>query len=182
MNDKLKRLLLYYTISGLLFAAVLSGVVLVEKFRGPAYDTADKLRGVKTDLLRMKAAVADMDSVMRDLKAALPQDFGSRLPEGLVLIRLDDLKRRFKGAEIIAKNFEEKGGEMSLPVSIKAKMDDYTAFVNNVGYLQSLSFPYFQIKNITILQAGEKGPPAVLYNIEGVFRMPLEDRKTEGKK
>ena len=176
----MKRLLLYYTISGLLFAAVLSGVVIVEKFRGPVYDTAGKLRGVKTDLLRMKGAVADMGSVMRDLKAALPQDFGSRLPEGLVLIRLDDIKRRFKGAEIIAKNFEEKGGEMSLPVSIKAKMDDYTVFVNNVGYLQLLSFPFFQIKNITISQSDEKGPPAVLYNIEGIFRMPIANRQTAG--
>jgi len=176
----MKRLLLYYTISGLLFAAVLSGVVLVEKFRGPVYDTAGKLRGVKTDLLRMKGAVADMGSVMRDLKAALPQDFGSRLPEGLVLVRLDDIKRRIKGADIIVKNFEQKGEEISLPVSIKAKMDDYTVFVNNVGYLQSLSFPYFQIKNIMILQSGGKSPPAVLYNIEGIFRMPLTNLKPAG--
>ena len=182
MNDKLKRLLVYYTISGLFFAVVLSAVILVEKFRGPVYETADKLQRVKTDLIRMKGAAADMDSVIRDLKTQLPQDFGSRLPEGQVLIRLDDIRRRIKGAEIIVKNFEEKGDELDLPVNIKAKMDDYTIFVNNIGYLQSLSFPYFRINNIIISQSSGKGPPAVIYDIEGMFSMPLLNRKPAGGK
>lgn len=182
MNEKLKKLMVYYTISGLLCAAVLSAVILAEKYRGSVHDTADKLRGIKTDLIRMKGAVHDMDSAIHDLKTIIPLDLNSRLPEGLVLVRLDDIRRRIKGAEIVVTNFEEKGSEKDLPVTIKGTMADYTLFVNNVGYLQALSFPYFQINAIRILQSVEKGTPAVLYNIEGIFRMPLANPQSAGDK
>jgi len=57
-------------------------------------------------------------------------------------------------------------------VNIKAPMKDYTAFVNNISYLQSLKFPVFSINSISIAQLQSKEELSPLYEINGAFRLP----------
>jgi len=76
-----------------------------------------------------------------------------------------------KGADITVTNFADKAGEITLPVNIRIPVDDYAVLVNNIGYLQSLNFPYLAVNNIVIVKVG--GPSgAIICKIDGSLRMP----------
>lgn len=170
MEGILKRLFIYYIISGILFLIALTGVVISKKYSDSLYDTLNKLQAVKLNIIRMKDAEDYIIQTISEARSVVPSDLGARSPEECIFISLDELKSRIKNADISVTNMEYKGDEVSLPVTIKATVvgKDYASFVNNLGYLQSLSFPFFSISNISISQSEDK--TAVLYEIKGTLK------------
>lgn len=170
----MKRTLSYYIISGVLFLMVLAGVIISKRYSDSLLDTQKKLETVKINLMSMKDAQVDMEKTIADLKAIVPSDFASRTPEEHIFIGLDELKFRMKDAEIVVTNMEYKGEEVSLPVTIKSSISgkaagkDYASFMNDIGYLQSMGFPFFYISSISMSQSQDKA--SVSYEIKGALK------------
>ncbi len=171
MNEILKRFSAYYLLSGMLFVLVLSGIIMLGKYEDALVATASTLQKARGNLMRTREAGSHVNSLLMDMKMLLP-DSVSDNPERLVLKGLDEMKSRLKDAEITITNIEYKGDEIILPVHMKARMKDYAAFVNMVGYLQSMRFPFFIINTVSLAHAQDKEIGAVLYEIKGELRGP----------
>jgi hypothetical protein len=169
MEKRLKRLVFYYIVSGLFFIMLMSGSIVLKKYNESASNTLNKLHSVKANLMKMENAIKDMDAEISEIKKIIPHDFRMRTPEEFIFIGLDELKSKIKEAEIAVTNMEYKGEEVNLPVTIKAALKDYVSFVNNIGYLQSMRFPFFSISHISISKSQDK--TQVLYEIKGNLRM-----------
>ncbi|MBA4348652.1 MAG: hypothetical protein C0415_01490 [Thermodesulfovibrio sp.] len=170
-SAKLKRLLIYYIAVGVLSACVLSGIIILKKYEDSFSDTVKKLQTVKKNFARTGDIIKDMDLSTSAIKVVIPSDFTSKAPEDLIFIGLDDIKSRFGDAEISITNLEYRGEEVSLPVNIKGGMKDYITLVNNCGYLQSMSFPFFSIGSISLSQVQGKGSVSVVYEISGTLKI-----------
>jgi len=177
----LRRSLSYYAISGVLFLMVLTGVVISKQYSDSLSNTRKKLQAARSNLISMKDAQIDMEKTIAESKEIIPSDFASKSPEERIFIGLDELKYRMKNAEIVVTNIEYKGDEVSLPVTIKSSISsktaakDYAAFVNNIGYLQSMGFPFFYIGSISMVQSQDRA--SVSYEIKGTLKMiKIEDR------
>jgi hypothetical protein len=108
----------------------------------------------------------------------LSPDFDTHLPEEFILMSLDDLKIRMDDADITITKIEDKGSEVQLPVTIKSPLRDYTAMVNQVGYLQSLRFPFFAISGVKISKSGEKANVQTAFEITGALKYPKTGLQT----
>jgi hypothetical protein len=75
-------------------------------------------------------------------------------------------------------NIEDKGNEIQLPVNIKGPLRDYTTMVNQVGYLQSLKFPFFAINGIKISKSDVQAKSLTTFEIAGVLKFPKTDSQT----
>jgi hypothetical protein len=76
-----------------------------------------------------------------------------------------------KNADIMVDNFEKKGNETALPVALTGMVHDYTAFINHIGYLQSLISPFFYINSVSISNLSDEKGALVNFEIKGTFRM-----------
>lgn len=174
MNNRSNRLFLCYVISGVIFIAILSANIVLKKYGDSLSDALKKLDTVRSNLTGMKDAQAGIDRTITRVNALVPSDIALKTPEERIFTTLDELKNRMRGAEITITNIEYDGAEVILPVTIKGTMAgktisrDYTQFVNNVGYLQSLSFPFFFIGSINMSQSQDK--TSVLYEIKGSLK------------
>lgn len=170
----MKRSLSYYIISGILFLTVLAGVIISKRYNDSLSDTQKKLQMVMMNLVSMKDAQADMEKTIADLKAIVPSDFASKTPEESIFISLDKLKVKMKNAEIVVTSIEYKDDEVSLPVTIKSSISGkaagkgYASFMNDIGYLQSMVFPFFYISSVSITQSQDKA--SVSYEIKGALK------------
>lgn len=170
----MKKSFAYYIISGILFLMVLTGVIISKRYSDSLFDTQKKLLAARSNLISMKDAQVDMGKTIADLKAVVPSDFASMTPEERIFTRLDELKSRLKNAEIIVTNMDYKGDEVSLPVTIKFSISgkaagkNYASFVNDIGYLQSVSFPFFSISSISMVQSQDRA--SISYEIKGALK------------
>ncbi|MBF0505611.1 MAG: hypothetical protein HQL09_02145 [Nitrospirae bacterium] len=162
-----------YLASGLVFTIIMSSVVLCNRYGDSIAATVDVLQKAKLNLMNVRDVGRAVDSALSGVKAALPSNILSGTPEESLFAGLDDLKSRMKDADVTVDNTEQKSDEIRLPVQIRSDMKNYTDFVNTVGYLQSLRFPFFSITNISLTQMQEKKEWAsVRYEIKGALRMP----------
>ncbi len=167
-----KKLFLYYIVSGLIFALSLSAIIISKKYSNSLSNALYELQRCKINLFKMRDAINDMEIIASTMGELIPNDSSAKKPEIQISMKLDELKSRITEAEITVANMEYKEDEISLPVNIKAPMKDYTAFVNNISYLQSLKFPVFSLNSISIAQLQSKEALSPLYEINGAFRLP----------
>ena len=172
MDLTVKKLFLYYVVSGLIFAFSLSAIIISKKYSNSLSNTLYELQRCKINLFKMRDAINDMEIIASTTGELIPNDSSAKKPEIQISAKLDELKSRITEAEITVANMEYKEDAISLPVNIKAPMKDYTAFVNNISYLQSLKFPVFSINSISIAQLQSKEELSPLYEINGAFRLP----------
>jgi hypothetical protein len=179
---RLKKTVTYHLIAGIALSAVIITLILLSKYENSLLDAIGRFELIRVHAFQMKQAAADMDSLMKKVSAMLPPDYNSKNHRELLLLALDDIKTTFKGSEIIVTRLDEKTGELFLPVTIKFHFDNYSMLVSRIGYLQSMKFPQFTIKNILIERTEDKQIGAILLcKIEGLLKMPAESLK-DGKK
>jgi hypothetical protein len=171
IDSKLKRLFLYYLLSGILFIGVLSSGILLDRYLHSLHETSSKLKNLKISLIKMRDATSDLRKCLSTVKTIIPYDLSKDSPEKLILFSLDALKMLMKDAEIAISEIEYKETEVNLPVTISGVAGDYSAIVNNVGYLESMKFPFFTITNLSIKKSDEPGKRFVVYEIKGVLRV-----------
>jgi len=168
----------YHIITGIVLSVAIILAVALNRYENSFLDATGRFDLIRINAVRVKQSIAEMDSAMKKIRAMLPPDYDSRTHRELVLLALDDIKINFKGSEITVTNFEEKDGEISLPVNIKTPVDNYTVLVKRTGYLQSLRFPHFVIKGLTIEKASDK-EGVIILKIEGSLKMPIERLRTD---
>lgn len=174
---ELRKAISHYIIAGIILSIAIILMVVLNRYEDSLLDAVGRLDLININAVRIKQSIAEMDSVMKRIRAMLPPDYDSRTHRELLLLALDDIKINFKGSEITVTNFEERDGEISLPVNIKTQIDNYAALVRRVGYLQSPSFPHFVIKGLTIEKASDK-EGVIILRIEGSLKIPLEKLRT----
>lgn len=174
---ELKRPVTFHLIAGIVLSAIIVSVIVLAKYEKSLSDTTKRSGLIRTNALKVEQAVIDTDSAMRKIDGLLPSYYHSRSHKEIMLLALDGIKTAIKGADITVTNFDERGGEIILPVNISIPVDSYLHLVSNIGYLQSMNFPFFAIKNIVIEKAAGKPSDAILCKIEGSLRMPAKKVK-----
>jgi len=147
--------------------------------------TLNSLAKLRSSLIRIRDFTADMKKTIAASNSVIPSYYFVDTPEKSLLMSLDTLKTTMPNTEIIVSGFVTKEGEMSLPVTIRGFISDYSTFINNIGRLQSMKFPFFSIQNLvmkkTAITASEKKSEKqrVAYEIIGELRLPKETQTTE---
>jgi hypothetical protein len=185
VKGKLGRYFTFYIVSAAVLLVVVVAVVILNGYRASLKDTLRGLEAGKKNIIAMKAATDAMKTSLSGLAGKVPQDLLKGPAEKLLYVGLDGLKGKMKDAEVSMGEIQSIGEEATLPVTIKGMVLDYTALVNTVGDLQSLRFPFFGIKSVS-LQADANAARPVTYEIVGALRAPKgiqepqEPKKTGG--
>lgn len=177
-DKKLRKLFAVYAIVSALFLAILiTGIVLRDYAR--SYDeTVKNLEHIRSGLVRIEGATRDIKSSIVTVEKTVPLRLFSESPQRQLLSGLDDLKGNMKYASIHIAEIGTQDNRIALPVTIRGVMTDYSLFVNDIGKLQAMSFPFVNILGIQIRKeeaaakqepgpAGRKLPDRVIYEITG---------------
>lgn len=170
---KLRNATTVHLLAGVLLSVVIVFAILVNKYEQSLLNTVKAFEDIRINAFKMKKTIDDMDSVIKRIDTLLPPDYYLRSHRELMFLAVGDINVTLRGSEVTVADFSEDAGEISLPVNIKFPVDSYALLVNRLGYLQSMNFPYFVIKNITI----ERSLNALMCNLEGSLRMPSEKLK-----
>ncbi|MBN1613973.1 MAG: hypothetical protein JW950_05860 [Deltaproteobacteria bacterium] len=171
MDVRLKRLFVYYVLAVVCVALILSAIIITGKYAAVLSDTLAKYETIKNNALLMKRADKDIQAQITQVQSMLPGVFTPELAEGAIVTTLDKMAARLKDADVLVGAFNKKESEVSLPVTLSGMMGDYRAFLNYIGYLQSLNAPFFTIENLSLgAKVGEK-QAGVHYEIRGFLKV-----------
>ena len=171
MDAKLKALLLRYALSALLATVLMSGAIITESYITSLGDTLNKFQTLKINSVKMKEASRKEGETFASVRSIFRSYAKDEATEGTILTAIDSIKSRMKNADIMVDNFEKKGNETALPVALTGMVHDYTAFINHIGYLQSLISPFFYINSVSISNLSDEKGALVNFEIKGTFRM-----------
>jgi hypothetical protein len=171
MDAKLKALLLRYAFSALLATVLMSGAIITESYITSLGDTLNKFQTLKINSVKMKEATRKEGKTVANVRSIFQSYAKDEATEGTILTAIDSIKSRLKNADIVVDNFEKKGDETALPVTLTGMVHDYTAFINHIGYLQSLISPFFYINSISISNLSDEKGAVVNFEIKGTLRM-----------
>ena len=171
MDARLKRLLLHYAASAFLATALISGAMISESYITSLADTLNKFQTVKINSVKMKEATRKEGETVASARSIFRPYDKSEAIEGTILTAVDSIKSRIKNVDIMVDNFEKKGDEITLAVAMTGVIHDYTAFINHIGYLQSLISPFFYISSVSISNLSDEKVALVNFEIKGTFRM-----------
>ena len=171
-RGRFRKRLFVYGLSGIIMLITLSGAMAMKKYVESLYATLDKLQEFNIQYIKVRASVDDIEKSLTRLKSMLPRDFSGQSKQEYMLMALDDLKSKAGSSEITVANIEDKGADLQLSVVIRAPLKDYTSFVNFVGYLQSLKFPFFGVTEIKIQRSDDKTSSTTSCEIKGALKFP----------
>ncbi|MFN3479875.1 MAG: hypothetical protein ACK415_05770 [Thermodesulfovibrionales bacterium] len=174
---ELRKAVTHHLIAGAIISATIFFAGVLSRYESSLLDAIGKFELIQINTAKLNQSTAEIDSVKKKITAMLPPNYASKTHRELILLTLDDIKMTLKGSEITVTDFDNKAGDLSLQVNIKIPVDNYAALVNRIGYLQSLRFPHFAIKNMTIEKASDK-EGVIISKIEGLLKMPLEELRT----
>lgn len=171
MDTKLKKLLFYYAVSALFATILISGSVLTEAYIMSLSDTLDKFQTLKINSIKMKEASKKAGETLAAVRTAFSSYDKTEAMEGTLLTTVDSIKERMKGADVTVTNFEKKGSEIELPLTVSGAMRDYADFINHIGYLQSLPSPIFYMSGVTITDQSDEKNAVINFEIRGTLKM-----------
>ncbi len=171
-KGRFRKRLFVYGLSGIIMLITLSGAMAMKKYVESLYATLDKLQEFNIQYIKVRASVDDIEKSLTRLKSMMPRDFSGQSKQEYMLMALDDLKSKAGSSEITVANIEDKGADLQLSVVIRAPLKDYTSFVNFVGYLQSLKFPFFSITDIKIQRSDDQTASATSFELKGTLKFP----------
>ena len=171
MDARLKRLLLHYAASAFLATALISGAMISESYITSLADTLNKFQTVKINSVKMKEATRKEGETVASARSIFRPYDKSEAIEGTILTAIDSIKSRIKNVDIMVDNFEKKGDEITLAVAMTGVIHDYTAFINHIGYLQSMISPFFYINSVSISNLSDEKRALVNFEIKGTLRM-----------
>ena len=142
MDARLKTLLLRYALSAILATVLVSGAIITESYITSLGDTLNKFQTLKINSVKMKDASRKEGETIASVRSIFRSYAKDEATEGTILTAIDSVKSHMKDAAIMVDNFERKGNETALPVTLTGMVHDYTAFIDDIGYLQSLISPF----------------------------------------
>ncbi len=182
--EQLKKIIIYHLIAGIVFSSVLFTAISLKKYEESLLDATSKNLSMKTKIIKLERARADMESEIKYMtseikymESLLLSDFSESSPEKFIFMAIDDMKIKMPWAEVKIADIKETNDEIYLPLDIRIPVYDYTTLLNYIGYLASLKFPYYTIKNFTIIKS-QQPPEDVICDIKGMLRMPIMHKET----
>ncbi len=180
LYEQLKKIIIYHLIAGIVFSFVLFTAIALNKYEDSVLNGISKNMSIKTKIIKMRQARADMESEIKHMKSeikymesVLLSDFTSMAPEEFISMALDDIKANLlPWTQLRVGNIEEEDSEVYVSVEMTIPVYDYTTLLNYIGYLESLKFPYYTIKNVTMTKLQDQ-PEEVICDIRGILRMPI---------
>lgn len=158
----------YFGLTGLSASVVILGLIVIGKYYESLQKTAGQLETVKTTLSRKGVSSHELDTILTRMKVLAPSDLYTKTKEEHIFLAIDNLKSRFIDAEVAVTNFEDRGDTVSMPVAIKGILKNYSGFVNEIGYLTALKFPFFSINTLSL----SIKDATIIYVINGALLMP----------
>ena len=171
MDAKLKALLFRYALSAILATVLVSGAIITESYITSLGDTLNKFQTLKINSVKMKDASKKEGAIVASVRSIFRSYAKDEATEGTILTAIDSIKSHMKNADIMVDNFERKGNETALPVTLTGMVHDYTAFINHIGYLQSLISPFFNINSASISNPSDQKGALANFEIKGTLRM-----------
>jgi hypothetical protein len=181
-DGKLKRLFVSYIVVSVIFLAVITLCVVVKKYADSLNDTLKDLLSFRTNITRIKDTTVDMKHSVETINATISPDYFSNSSEKQLLMGLDELKTTMKNDAVTVTEFLYTDAEIGLPVAVRGVMNSYSSFVSDIGKLQSLKFPFFSMKSMTmkkgetiqvVNETNEIGEKKVtVYEINGELGLP----------
>ena len=165
-------MLLVYGLTGVIMLITLSGAILMKKYVDSLYATLDRLQEFNIKYIKVRSATDDIEKSLIRLRSLMSVDSAEQSKEERMLMALDDLKTKAGSSEIKVANIEDKGADLQLPLTVRSPLKDYTSFVNFVGYLQSLKFPFFCITGIKIQRSDDPAASATSFELKGALKFP----------
>ena len=192
LDKKLKRLFLFYALVVAVLVVIVSVSVVVREHSLSVNQTLRELRRFQMNLAKVQAAAVDMNDAIQRINGMIPPDYFSISTERQLLTGLDLLKTNARNSVVIISEIVYGDTELSLPVTVKGYLSDYSDFVNEVGRLQSYKFPFYTIKDIAIKKEEatsaaeiETKPSNVrgrfIYEITGELRLPRSSQMVLGR-
>jgi len=172
IDPRLKLPLTRFLIAGTCCAVSFAAALLAKNYDDSLRKTLveRQKQPTPTNALKMQDAINDMAANIDKVKRMVPSETLSSPGEVKIIHTLDQLSDLFVGAEIRPESLEIREEQIMLPVSIRYDSTNFTDAVNRIGRLQSLSFPFFSVKELTITQSStEKKTAAGAYTINGAL-------------
>jgi len=171
-KERIRKSFFIFALGGIFLLVTLSAAIVMKKYVDSLYATLDRLQEFNVQYIKVRAAIDDIEKLSKRLKSMLPGDSSGQSKEEHMLMALDDLKSKAGPSELVVANIEDKGVDLQLAVTIRAPMKDYTSFVNFVGYLQSLKFPFFGITGMKIQRSDDPNALVTSFEIIGILKFP----------
>jgi hypothetical protein len=173
VQKKLKPFFISYVIALAVFLLLLSSAVLCTRYATSLDETLGKFQIVKVNLAKIRNVTGDVKATLIDAAKLISPGVSKESSATHMYMGLDALRSRVGKAQITAAAIEDKGSELAMPVTITGPIVDYPAFLNSVGSLQSMRFPFFAVTNLIMTRniAGDGGAP-FSFEIRGVLSTP----------
>jgi len=175
-DKKLRRFFHLYAAAAAVFVVILAICVIAREYAMSFDETARNLEKIRMGLVRIERATKDMHQSIVTVEKAIPPRLFAETPQRQLLAGLDDLKNTMKSSAINISDIATTENKVVLPISIRGFITDYSLFVNDVGKLQAMKFPFMTIQSIVIRKedtesAAGSGEPKkvrhVVYEIKG---------------
>lgn len=168
LDSRLKRRCLLFAGAALYCSALFGWAVYTARY-SDSLEASIKEVKAPVNAEQMRKATDEIGALATKVKALVPADIHDRVGEDFLLEGVDSIKARVKGYEVTVENLDTKGDEVVLPIRVTAKSGNYTDFTNSVGFLQTMTFPFMSIREISISQAESDKEPSVGYEISGTL-------------
>ncbi len=172
----IKPLKRVFLIATLLFVATATTFAIQERSRRVLEKTLAELARAREGLSRLKEAGMNRRQALSTLKSQLAKDVATSSPERLIYGKVDEIKARLKPDDMTIGALEKKGGDISLPFTLKFTNPNYCNLLNAVSQLQQSAFPFTPVNSIAISQAEQNGKGVVEFTINGTVLTPERNK------
>ncbi|MBI4710670.1 MAG: hypothetical protein HY806_01060 [Nitrospirae bacterium] len=175
----LKRIFLFYLISGLALALSIFLLVAMHNYNAYLDNSIAAVENISINRSIVKKRIDKMDAWTKYGVEYLKQNITGTYSENLFYGSLDNIKTNLQGATVSLSAFTETADEKTLPVDITAPVAGYKAVVDYIAFLESLTIPDFKINYFRL---SKLSPGNVVLNIRGDLKLPLIGaKKTDGQ-
>lgn len=139
-----RKMIIFLALGGCCLIALAAGLVLRK------YAVSLKMPKSNAESQGMQTTVNNMDASLVRLRDQLPLQLTVRTGEQRIYALLDALRTRYRSADIKVDALQETGNELIMPVRLNLNGFTYSAVAQEVSYLQSLRFPFYEITEISL--------------------------------
>ena len=185
-DSRLKKLLTYYLYAAFIFIVILLLGLITGEYARSLDETLNSLTKLRNSLIKISDFTGDMKKTIAASGKVIPANYFVDAPEKSLMMSLDTLKATMPNTVLAVSGFAATEGEVNLPVTMKGFVDDFTTFVNNIGKLQAMKFPFFSINGLVmrktaVMTSDKKSEQQrVAYEIAGELRLPKEAQAAGG--
>lgn len=145
LDSALRRKLAIFLVLGVCCIIALAAGLVLKK-----YALSLQMPKGKADSRAMQTTVNNMETSLKRFRELLPLQLTVRAGEERIYAQLDALRVRYRSADIKVDALQERGDELVIAVRLNFNGIAYSALTEEVSYLQSLRFPFFEITDMTL--------------------------------